>query len=91
MATGQPPRDEQGERGEQDERGGTAERPPLFRVLRGQPDAAELAALTAVLLVRAAAEGADPDDLSRRHRAAARWARPERERGFEGPRTWRAE
>ncbi|GAB3959146.1 acyl-CoA carboxylase epsilon subunit [Streptomyces sparsus] len=61
---------------------------PLLRVDRGTPTADELAALTAVLLLRSAAVGADPDDVSRRQRAVARWARPERESGFEGARTW---
>ncbi|TXS53728.1 acyl-CoA carboxylase subunit epsilon [Streptomyces sp. uw30] len=61
----------------------------LFRVEKGSPEPEELAALTAVLLSRTAAAGADPDDLSRRHRAVARWRRPERAQGFAGPRGWR--
>ncbi|MGW1884452.1 acyl-CoA carboxylase subunit epsilon [Streptomyces sp. NPDC001970] len=61
---------------------------PLVRVERGNPDAEELAALTAVLLTRVAAVGAEPDDVSRRGRASTRWRRPERARGFRGPRTW---
>ncbi|MBB1254593.1 acyl-CoA carboxylase subunit epsilon [Streptomyces alkaliterrae] len=62
----------------------------LFRISKGSPDPAELAALTAVLLSRTAAAGAEPDDLSRRQRAVARWRRPERARGFDGPRSWRS-
>lgn len=65
---------------------------PLIRIARGNPSADELAALTAVLLTRTAtASGADPDDLSRRQRAVARWSRPEREHGFTGPRTWQTQ
>jgi hypothetical protein len=62
----------------------------LIRVEKGNLDPVELAALTAVLLVRAAAAGADPDDLSRRERAVARWRMPERAGGFQGPRTWQS-
>ncbi|WP_156727224.1 acyl-CoA carboxylase subunit epsilon [Streptomyces apocyni] len=61
----------------------------LIRVVKGDPSAAELAALTAVLLSRAAQTGAEPDDVSRGQRAVARWRRPERTRGYTGPRTWR--
>jgi hypothetical protein len=62
----------------------------LFRIEKGSPRPEELAALTAVLLSRTAAVGAEPDDLSRRHRAVARWLRPERARSFDGPRSWRS-
>ncbi|WP_367044712.1 acyl-CoA carboxylase epsilon subunit [Streptomyces sp. Je 1-332] len=62
----------------------------LLRVERGNLDAAELAALTAVLLARAAAVGAEPDDVSRQQRAVAQWRRPERVGPFQGPRTWRS-
>ncbi|WP_031476652.1 acyl-CoA carboxylase subunit epsilon [Streptomyces bicolor] len=61
----------------------------LLRIEKGSPDPEELAALTAVLLSRTAAVGAEPDDLSRRHRAVARWRRLERAQGFDGPRSWR--
>ncbi|MEU2228226.1 acyl-CoA carboxylase subunit epsilon [Streptomyces sp. NPDC018347] len=61
---------------------------PLIRVLRGHPSAAELAALTAVVLARAAA-GEDRAGAAASARAAAGWRRPERVRGFLGPRTWR--
>ncbi|MFH8570252.1 acyl-CoA carboxylase subunit epsilon [Streptomyces sp. NPDC017993] len=60
----------------------------LLRVEKGSPSPEELAAITAVLLVRSAA-GAEPDDDSRRERAVATWRRPERAPGFHGPRTWR--
>jgi hypothetical protein len=61
----------------------------LIRVVRGRPDAAELAALTAVVLARAAA-GAERTGPATRTPASAGWRRPERTRGFLGPRTWRA-
>lgn len=61
----------------------------LFRVEKGSPGPEELAALTAVLLSRTAAVSAEPDDLSRRHRAVARWRRLERAQVFDGPRGWR--
>ncbi|MFH9293704.1 acyl-CoA carboxylase subunit epsilon [Streptomyces sp. NPDC017520] len=62
----------------------------LFRIERGAPDAEELAALTAVLMSRAAAAGVEPDDLSRRHRATARWQRPERTAAYVAPHGWRS-
>lgn len=61
---------------------------PYLRVIRGCPDAADLAALTAVLLARGAAAGTAADDVSRRERAVARWSRPERESGFAGGGSW---
>ncbi|MEV5379818.1 acyl-CoA carboxylase epsilon subunit [Streptomyces nondiastaticus] len=60
----------------------------FLRVEKGEAGPEELAALTAVLLARTAA-GADPDDLSRHHRATARWTRPERTPRTPGPRSWR--
>ncbi|MFF8608916.1 acyl-CoA carboxylase subunit epsilon [Streptomyces sp. NPDC015346] len=62
--------------------------PHLLRVEKGDPSPEEMAALTAVLLARTLTAGAEPDDLARRQRAAARWRRPERVTGFEGARTW---
>ena len=62
--------------------------PEFLRVVRGEPSPEELAALTAVLLARGAAPGAGTDDLARRHQAVARWRRPDRTPGFDGPRTW---
>ncbi|WP_306318221.1 MULTISPECIES: acyl-CoA carboxylase subunit epsilon [unclassified Streptomyces] len=70
--------------------GPVGEPTPLLRVVRGRPDAEELAALTAVLL-SAAAPGAEPDDISRRERAVARWSRLERAPGFSGARSWQDE
>ncbi|MFE9770054.1 acyl-CoA carboxylase subunit epsilon [Streptomyces sp. NPDC005808] len=61
----------------------------LVRVVQGSVSPEELAALTVVLMVRAAGAGAVPDDLARRQQAVALWRRPERVAGFDGPRTWR--
>jgi hypothetical protein len=60
--------------------------PYRLRVEKGSPSGEELAALTVVLLARAAA--AEPD-LPRHRRTAAHWRRPERGPGFESPRAWR--
>jgi hypothetical protein len=59
-----------------------------LRVVKGNVSPEELAALTAVLMARAASAGAGPDDLARRHQAVALWQRPDRVVGFDGPRTW---
>ncbi|GGR68316.1 acyl-CoA carboxylase subunit epsilon [Streptomyces roseolus] len=71
----------------------TAEDPttgaPLFRLEAGSATPEELAALTAVLLSRSLLSGAAPDDVARRAQTVARWRRPERVTGFEGPRSWR--
>ncbi|MGW5739752.1 MULTISPECIES: acyl-CoA carboxylase subunit epsilon [Streptomyces] len=61
----------------------------LICVEKGSPTPEELAALTAVLLSRQAADAA-PDDLARHHRATARWSRPDRTPRSPGPRSWRA-
>ncbi|MFF4169233.1 acyl-CoA carboxylase subunit epsilon [Streptomyces sp. NPDC001744] len=59
----------------------------LLRVEKGHADPEELAAITAVLLARAAAR---PDDTTARHgRTAAGWRRLEREHGFRAPHSWR--
>ncbi|MFI9007937.1 acyl-CoA carboxylase epsilon subunit [Actinosynnema sp. NPDC053489] len=59
----------------------------LLRVVKGDPDPVELAALAAVLRLRAAAAVAVADEAVPRR--AARWRRPERVAGFAGARTWR--
>lgn len=61
-----------------------------LRVVKGNVSPEELAALTAVLMARAAAADVAPDDLARRHQAVALWQRPDRVAGFDGPRTWRS-
>ncbi|MEU9168977.1 acyl-CoA carboxylase subunit epsilon [Streptomyces sp. NPDC048420] len=63
---------------------------PLFRLVEGSATPEELAALTAVLLSRSLAAGIAPDDRARRAQTVARWRRPERTTGFEGPRSWRS-
>ncbi|MET8974896.1 acyl-CoA carboxylase epsilon subunit [Streptomyces sp. NPDC004539] len=58
---------------------------PLLRVVRGQPDACELAAVVAALLVLVRADGPSPESGPRRaewgtgrfrHRSAASWSAP---------------
>ncbi|MEV1119736.1 acyl-CoA carboxylase epsilon subunit [Actinosynnema sp. NPDC049800] len=67
--------------------GGQDLRPELLlRVEKGDPDPVELAALAAVLRLRAAAVAVVEEEVPRR---AARWRRPERVAGFAGARTWR--
>ncbi|MER5964962.1 acyl-CoA carboxylase subunit epsilon [Streptomyces sp. NPDC002057] len=62
----------------------------LFRVEKGAPSAEELAAVTAVLLARTqeAPGPAAPGPAAPVSRSVAGWRRPERARGFDGPRTW---
>ncbi|MFF3429876.1 acyl-CoA carboxylase epsilon subunit [Streptomyces sp. NPDC002602] len=62
----------------------------LLRIVRGNPSPEELAALTAILLARAAGAGVEPDDVARRQQVVALWRRPDRVAGFDGPRTWRS-
>ncbi|MET9075764.1 acyl-CoA carboxylase epsilon subunit [Streptomyces sp. NPDC004232] len=64
---------------------------PVLRIEKGSPDATELAALTAVLLARAAAvnpeqEHAEGPEPARR---TARWRRLERRTRAGTPRSWR--
>ncbi|MEV7676002.1 MULTISPECIES: acyl-CoA carboxylase subunit epsilon [unclassified Streptomyces] len=59
----------------------------LLRVEKGHADPEELAAITAVLLARAAAQPAP--DTAHRGRTAAGWRRLEREHGFRAPHSWR--
>ncbi|MER7042560.1 acyl-CoA carboxylase epsilon subunit [Streptomyces microflavus] len=60
-----------------------------FRIVRGQPTAADLAALTAVLLSRIAAAEPYGDDCAGPSRTAG-WRRPERAAPHRDPRGWRA-
>jgi hypothetical protein len=73
---------------------GTATSTPVgtetfLRIEKGNPDACELAAITAVLLARAAAL-ADPDEeVEENGRRTAGWRRLERRSGPSTPRSWR--
>ncbi|MFE0642127.1 acyl-CoA carboxylase subunit epsilon [Streptomyces sp. NPDC058877] len=59
----------------------------LLRVEKGQADPEELAAITAVLLARAAAQ---PEPAAAHHgRSTAGWRRLERQSGFRAPHSWR--
>ncbi|WP_245654431.1 acyl-CoA carboxylase epsilon subunit [Streptomyces violens] len=58
----------------------------LVRVEKGEASEEELAALTAVLLARAAHRPAALP--AQPHATAARWRRLERQRGFRGARSW---
>lgn len=57
----------------------------VLRVEKGQAGPEELAAITAVLLARAAAQ---PDAPVRRGRSTAGWRRLERTPGFRAPHSW---
>jgi hypothetical protein len=59
---------------------------PDIRVEKGHAEPEEVAAITAVLLARAAARPAGTDH--RRPRARAGWRRLERESGFRAPHSW---
>ncbi|MEU8505531.1 acyl-CoA carboxylase subunit epsilon [Streptomyces brevispora] len=58
----------------------------VLRVEKGLADPEELAAITAVLLARAAAQPADVP--TRRGRNTAGWRRLERTPGFRAPHSW---
>ncbi|MFF0427532.1 acyl-CoA carboxylase subunit epsilon [Streptomyces sp. NPDC004520] len=58
----------------------------LLRVEKGTADPEELAAITAVLLARAASQ---PTETAAHGRTTARWRRLEREHGFRAPHSWR--
>ncbi|WP_327679840.1 acyl-CoA carboxylase subunit epsilon [Streptomyces sp. NBC_00467] len=58
----------------------------LLRVEKGNADAEELAAITAVLLARAASQ---PEAPAHRGRSTAGWRRLERQRGFQPSHSWR--
>ncbi|OMI40511.1 acyl-CoA carboxylase epsilon subunit [Streptomyces sparsogenes] len=60
----------------------------LVRVEKGHADAEELAAVTAVLLARAAAGAAHRSASGRTGRTAAGWRRLERQLGFRAPHSW---
>ncbi|MFD5394508.1 acyl-CoA carboxylase epsilon subunit [Streptomyces sp. NPDC127097] len=62
-----------------------AHRTDPIRVEKGQASEEELAALTAVLLARAAHQPAAP---ARPRATAARWRRLERQSGFHGATSW---
>ncbi|GGT48912.1 acyl-CoA carboxylase subunit epsilon [Streptomyces purpureus] len=57
----------------------------LLRVEKGHADPEELAAITAVLLARAAAQ---PDAPAHRRRSTAGWRRLERQNGFRSAHSW---
>lgn len=59
---------------------------PDIRVEKGHAEPEEVAALTAILLARAAAQS--PTTQARRGRAKAGWRRLEREPGFRAPHSW---
>ncbi|MER6013797.1 acyl-CoA carboxylase subunit epsilon [Streptomyces bluensis] len=59
---------------------------PDIRVEKGHAEPEEVAAITAVLLARAAAQPAAP---VHRGRLKAGWRRLEREPGFRAPHSWR--
>ncbi|MGP4045249.1 acyl-CoA carboxylase subunit epsilon [Streptomyces sp. 2A115] len=59
---------------------------PDIRVEKGHAEPEEVAALTAILLARAASAPADAP--AHRGRAKAGWRRLEREPGFRAPHSW---
>lgn len=60
---------------------------PDIRVEKGHAEPEEVAAITALLLARAAAAPAAP--AHHRGRPRAGWRRLERENGFRAPHSWR--
>ncbi|MEV6836082.1 acyl-CoA carboxylase subunit epsilon [Streptomyces sp. NPDC051133] len=61
---------------------------PDIRVEKGHADPEEVAAITAVLLARAAARPAADSAQAHRGRPKAGWRRLEREGGFRAPHSW---
>ncbi|MER7487480.1 acyl-CoA carboxylase subunit epsilon [Streptomyces sp. NPDC126497] len=59
---------------------------PDIRVEKGHAEPEEVAAITAILLARAAAQ---PSAAAPAHRGRAGWRRLEREPGFRAPHSWR--
>ncbi|GLW48377.1 hypothetical protein Stsp02_40390 [Streptomyces sp. NBRC 14336] len=57
-----------------------------IRVEKGHAEPEEVAAITAILLARAAAR---PEPAAHHGRARAGWRRLERESGFRAPHSWR--
>ncbi|WP_340557628.1 acyl-CoA carboxylase subunit epsilon [Streptomyces sp. GSL17-111] len=67
----------------------TSEAASLVRVEKGRASDEELAAVTAILMARAAGQGAaHPGDAHRTSRTPARWRRLERSPGFRAPHSW---
>ncbi|GAA3903245.1 acyl-CoA carboxylase subunit epsilon [Streptomyces sp. NPDC003631] len=60
---------------------------PDIRVEKGHAEPEEVAAITAVLLVRAAAQSSTTTQ-THRGRAKAGWRRLDREPGFRAPHSW---
>ncbi|MFD5265920.1 acyl-CoA carboxylase subunit epsilon [Streptomyces sp. NPDC058335] len=61
---------------------------PDIRVEKGHAGPEEVAAITAILLARAAARSSEPAP-AHRGRLKAGWRRLEREGGFRAPHSWR--
>lgn len=61
----------------------------LIHVVKGRPDAEELAALTAVVLARAAAYEGEHGGTAGGGPTLAGWSCPRQPRAFRGARTWR--
>ncbi|GAB2875281.1 acyl-CoA carboxylase epsilon subunit [Streptomyces deserti] len=61
---------------------------PDIRVEKGHAEPEEVAAITAILLARAAAQPSTTTPTHRR-RVKAGWRRLEREPGFRAPHSWR--
>ncbi|MFD8985901.1 acyl-CoA carboxylase subunit epsilon [Streptomyces sp. NBC_00809] len=57
----------------------------LLKVEKGNAEPEELAAITAILLARAAAT---PEEAVTTRRSQAGWRRLERSRGFQAPHSW---
>ncbi|MCF4140496.1 acyl-CoA carboxylase subunit epsilon [Streptomyces sp. Tue 6430] len=62
---------------------------PDIRVEKGHAEPEEVAALTAILLARAASRSSDQSARAHHGRLRAGWRRLEREGGFRAPHSWR--
>lgn len=69
--------------------GTTSTSGPLLRIEKGNPDEAELAALTAVLLARAGMLPGQDEEAKQADRRTACWRRLERRTRPGTPRSWR--